>query len=229
MTAVILQSNYIPWKGYFDLINMADTFIIYDEVQFTKNDWRNRNKIKSANGLIWLTIPVQQVKLDQKICETVVVNNVWRKKHWNSINLAYTKAPYFKLYKSIFEELYLNNSEQNLSKINVAFLSTIANILHIQTKIIPSTDLVLTTGKTQRLVDLCEQVGANNYLSGAAAQAYLDISLFNKHQIKVSWMDYSGYPVYNQLYSGFEPQVSILDLIFNEGPNAINYMKSFNL
>jgi WbqC-like protein family len=227
MTAVILQSNYIPWKGYFDMMNMADTFIIYDEVQYTKNDWRNRNKIKTSNGLIWLTIPVKQEKLHQKINETFVLNDAWRKKHWNSIQLAYIKAPYFELYKEIFEDLYLNNTEQSLSKINFNFLVTIANILNIKTKIINSTELILGEGKTQRLVNLCKQVGANNYLSGAAAKDYLEVELFEQQKINVQWMDYSGYPIYNQLHNEFEHAVSILDLIFNEGQNSCKFMKSF--
>jgi WbqC-like protein family len=227
MTAVILQSNYIPWKGYFDMLNMADTFIIYDEVQYTKNDWRNRNKIKTTNGLIWLTIPVKQEKLDQKINETFVVNDSWRKKHWNSLQIAYAKAPYFKLHKDIFEDLYLNNIEQSLSKINFNFLVTIANILNIKTKIINSTELILGEGKTQRLVNLCQQVGATNYLSGAAAKDYLEVELFEQQQINVQWMDYSNYQIYNQLNNEFEHAVSILDLIFNEGPNACKFMKSF--
>jgi WbqC-like protein family len=227
MTAVILQSNYIPWKGYFDMMNMADTFIIYDEVQYTKNDWRNRNKIKTTNGLIWLTIPVKQEKLDQKINETFVVNDSWRKKHWNSLQLNYAKAPYFKLYKEVFEDLYLNGIENNLSKINFQFLVTIAKILNISTKIINSTDLILGEGKTQRLVNLCQQVGATYYLSGAAAKDYLEVDLFQQQQINVQWMDYSGYPIYNQLHNEFEHAVSIVDLIFNEGPNAYKFMKSF--
>jgi hypothetical protein len=227
MTAVILQSNYIPWKGYFDMLNMADTFIIYDEVQYTKNDWRNRNKIKTTNGLIWLTIPVKQEKLDQKINETFVLNNAWRKKHWSSLQLAYAKAPYFKFYKDLFEDLYLNNTEQSLSKINSNFIITIVNILNIKTKIINSTELILGEGKTQRLVKLCQQIGATNYLSGAAAKDYLEVELFEQKQINVQWMDYSNYPMYNQLHNEFEHAVSILDLIFNEGPNACKFMKSF--
>jgi hypothetical protein len=196
-------------------------------IKFTKNDWRNRNKIKTSNGIIWLTIPVKQEKLDQKINQTFVANDIWRKKHWNTIQLAYAKAPYFKLYKEVFEDLYLNNSEQNLSKINFSFLKTIADTLNIKTKIISSSHLTLTEGKTQRLVNLCEQIGADTYLSGSAAKDYLDVSLFEKQQIKVQWMDYSNYKPYNQLHTEFEHSVSILDLIFNEGTNANKFMKSF--
>lgn len=228
MKAAILQSNYIPWKGYFDLMNSADVFIIYDEVQYTKNDWRNRNRIKTANGIIWLTIPVRQNNLAQRIMDTEVANNDWRKKHWNSILMSYSKAPFFKQYCARFQELYLNSNETFLSRINYQFFLTINEILNIQTKLLWSQDLHLIEGKTERLVDLCEKVGATEYMSGPAAKDYLDVDQFVNKDIKVSWMDYSGYPEYRQLNPPFEHYVSILDLIFNEGNNAIAFMKSFN-
>src|SRR4051812_22240537 len=103
----ILQSNYIPWKGYFDLINMVDEFIIYDDVQYTKNDWRNRNKIKTPNGLLWLTIPTRQLSLSQKIIDTQIADNHWNKKHLSTIKQFYSKAPFYKLYQSFIEELYM--------------------------------------------------------------------------------------------------------------------------
>jgi hypothetical protein len=228
MKAAILQSNYIPWRGYFDLMNRADVFIIYDEVQYTKNDWRNRNKIKTANGLTWLTIPVRQEKLSQRIIDTQVVNNEWRKKHWNSISMAYSKAPYFKEYRSLFEEVYLNSSETYLSQINYQFFVAIAGVLGIDTKLIWSNDLHLIEGKTERLVDLCKKVGADEYISGPAAGVYLQTELFDEENIKVSWMDYSGYSEYSQLYPPFEAGVSVLDIIFNEGPEAHRFIKPFN-
>lgn len=227
MKAAILQSNYIPWKGYFDLMNSADVFIIYDEVQYTKNDWRNRNRIKTGNGTIWLTIPVRQQKLAQRIIDTEVANNDWRKKHWNSILMSYSKAPFFKRYSSTFETLYLNSEETFLSKINYQFFKTINEILGIKTKLLWSQDLELIEGKTERLVDLCEKVGATEYISGPAAKDYLDVDKFVTKNIKVSWMDYSGYPEYAQLNPPFEHYVSILDLIFNEGDKATDFMKSF--
>jgi hypothetical protein len=226
MTAAILQSNYIPWKGYFDIMMMADTFIIYDEVQYTKNDWRNRNKIKTANGPIWLTIPVKQEKLAQRIIDTQVSYNNWRRKHWQSISISYAKAPYFKQYRDVFEELYLGSTETFLSKINVEFFIAIKEILNIDTKLVWSHDLNLIEGKTERLVDLCQKVGADEYMSGLAAKEYLQTDLFDEANIKVSWMDYAGYPEYQQLYPPFDHAVAVLDLIFNEGPNAASYMKS---
>ena len=228
MKALILQSNYIPWKGYFDLINMADVFIIYDEVQYTKNDWRNRNKIKTANGLTWLTIPVKQEKLSQRIIDTRVHNNEWRKKHWNSIKLSYTKAPFFKRYSDVFEALYLQTTEINLSTINHSFIVAINEILGISTKIVWSQDFSLIEGKTERLVDLCRKVGADEYISGPAAKGYLETQKFADQEIKVAWMSYDDYPEYSQLYPPFEHGVSILDLIFNEGTNSTVFMKSFN-
>ncbi len=111
MTAAILQSNYIPWKGYFDIINTADVFIFYDHVQYTKNDWRNRNRIKTPQGSNWLTIPVRQLDSSQKIEETHVLNQDWRKKHWASLSNFYGKTPGFKLYKDLIEPLYLNSEE----------------------------------------------------------------------------------------------------------------------
>ncbi len=228
MKAAILQSNYIPWKGYFDLMNMADVFIIYDEVQYTKNDWRNRNKIKTSNGASWLTIPVRQEKLSQRIIDTTVHSNEWRRKHWNSISLSYSKSAYFKDYRSIFEVLYLNSTETNLSRINYDLFVAINSILGITTTLTWSNELGLIDGKTERLVDLCKKVGADEYISGPAAKDYLKVDLFEKENIKLSWMDYNGYPEYSQLYPPFEHGVSILDLIFNEGPNATRFMKSFN-
>ena len=228
MKAAILQSNYIPWKGYFDLMNSADVFIIYDEVQYTKNDWRNRNRIKTANGIIWLTIPVRQNNLAQRIIDTEVVNNGWRKKHWNSIAMSYSKTPFFKKYNSQFEEIYLNSNETSLSKINYQFFLAINDILGIKTKLVWSHDLKLVEGKTERLVDLCQKVGASEYISGPAAKGYLEVDKFLNKNINVSWMDYSGYPEYEQLNPPFEHYVSILDLIFNQGDKATDFLKSFN-
>ena len=224
---VILQSNYIPWKGYFDLINMVDEFIIYDEMQYTKNDWRNRNQIKTQNGKQWLTIPVKQDKLSQTILDTKIAQANWGKKHWNSLCTNYSKAPFFNNYKEIFENLYLNLDTQYLSRINYSFICAINQILGIKTKITWSTDYNLGKGKTRRLISLCAQANASEYLSGPAAKEYLDCQLFLQAGIKLSWMDYSGYPEYSQLYQPFEHSVSILDLLFNCGPTSTRYLKSF--
>jgi len=223
----ILQSNYIPWRGYFDMINMVDEFILYDDVQYTKNDWRNRNQIKTKDGKQWITIPVHQENLDQKIKDTLVSNDIWRKKHWKAIIQNYSKAANFNDYKDLFEELYLDSNEKLLSKINYRFIVAISRILGIKTKISWSMDYNLVEGKTERLVDLCKQVCANEYLSGPAAKDYIGSDLFDSEGISVKYMAYSRYPEYKQLYPPFDHAVSIIDLIFNEGPDAQKYMKSF--
>lgn len=227
-TVAILQSNYIPWKGYFDLINMVDEFVLYDDMQYTRRDWRNRNKIKTPNGLQWITIPVEvKGKYFQKINETKISEKDWGKKHWSSICANYAKAKHFKEYKSLFEEIYLNSTEENLSEVNYKFVTTINDLLNIKTKITWSSDYELVDGKTERLVGLCKSTNATEYISGPAAKDYIVDELFEQENIKLTWMDYSGYKEYNQLYPPFEHGVTILDLIFNEGSNATSYMKSF--
>jgi len=226
-TLAVSQSNYIPWKGYFDLINFADQFILYDDVQYTKNDWRNRNLIKTDCGTSWLTIPVLKKKLSQKIQDTTTANNTWRIKHWRSLCQYYGKARYFKLYAPAIETLYSDMDSHEISTINYQFISTICRFLNINTKIEFSHKFKLPRGKTERLVDLCQQTDSQIYLSGPAAKVYLDVRLFKEKGIDVRFMDYSDYPEYRQLYPPFVHQVSVLDLIFNEGPNAHKYMKSF--
>ena len=224
----ILQSNYIPWKGYFDLINMVDEFILYDDMQYTKRDWRNRNKIQTAQGLKWLSIPVGvKGKYFQKISETKVSEDNWGKKHWETIKHTYAKAKYFKEYKDIFEDLYLNTNEEFLSQINYNFIVTINQILGIDTTIRWSSEFNLVEGQTEKLLGICKDCNADVYISGPAAKDYFDEELAKKENIKVEWMDYSGYPEYKQLNEPFEHGVTILDLIFNEGPDAGQFMKSF--
>jgi len=223
----ILQSNYIPWKGYFDLINMVDEFILYDEVQYTKNDWRNRNKIKTSQGVQWLTIPVRQENLEQNIEDTKITDKKWKIKHWRTISQNYSKAKYFKDYKDVFEELYLNSDEEYLSHVNYKLIVAICKILDIKTKIRRSSEFELIDGQTEKLLGICKDCDADIYLSGASAKDYLDIELAKQKNIQIEWMDYSGYKEYSQLFSPFEHGVTILDLIFNEGPNSTKFMKSF--
>lgn len=224
----ILQSNYIPWKGYFDLINSVDDFVIYDDTQYTRRDWRNRNKIKTADGIKWLTIPVEvKGKYFQKINETIVLDRAWAKTHWRTISQSYSKAKFFQDYKNIFEDFYMNVQEDHLSLINCRLIQLVSSILGIKTKITWSSSYELIEGQTEKLLSICQQSGANVYLSGPLAKGYFDESLAEKMGIQVEWMDYSGYPEYQQLYPPFEHGVTILDLIFNEGPNATTFMKSF--
>ena len=225
---LITQSNYIPWKGYFDNINSVDEFVVYDDMQYTKRDWRNRNQIKTPQGLFWLTIPVEvKGKFYQKINETFVSDKKWGEKHWKTIVANYTKTPYFKQYKDIFEDLYHNERLDNITTINISFIKAINSILNINTKIIDSREFVLVEGKTERLVGICKKCNATNYYTGPAAKEYMDEGLFSKENINVHYFDYNNYPVYPQLNSDFSHYVSILDLIFNTGSSAKKYMKSF--
>ncbi len=223
----ILQSNYIPWKGYFDLIAAVDEFILYDDMQYTKNDWRNRNKIKTPNGLTWLTIPVENNKhLDRKINETKVIDARWCKKHWDSLRFSYAKSPHFTQFEKSFEKLYEScANEPYLSNINYAFIKFISESLGISTKITSSSQYQLIEGKTERLVDLCEKAGATEYISGPAAKDYIGEELFAEANIKLTWFDYTGYPPYPQLWGDFEHAVSIVDLLFNCGKDASKYMR----
>ena len=180
----ILQSNYIPWKGYFDIMGSVDEFIIYDEMQYTKNDWRNRNKIKTTNGLIWLTIPVKIEKLNQKINETKIADNKWYIKHKNSLQTNYGKATKFKECKDFIFNIYEQASRLDyISEINYTFLNEINKFLKISTKISFSTDYNIGDGKTERLINICKQSNSNIYLSGPSAKNYIDEALFTKNNI----------------------------------------------
>lgn len=223
----IVQSNYIPWKGYFDLINMVDEFVLYDDVQYTKNDWRNRNLIKTGQGSQWLTIPVKHEKRDQLIINTKISDHRWPKKHWSTLSQNYSKTMYFKDYRDLFESLYLTSTDEYLSRINHRFITAINEILGINTRIRWSSEFDPQPGQTERLLSICKQCNATEYFSGPAARTYFDHELANKENINVHWLDYGGYQEYTQLYPPFEHGVSILDLIFSEGPNAPNFMKSF--
>lgn len=225
----ILQSNYIPWKGYFDLINMVDEFILYDDMQYTKCDWRNRNKIKTVQGIQWLSIPVlHSGRFTQKIQETEVVSSKWVEKHWKTIQYNYARATCFERYAVIIGELYQRVKEEKyLSRINYIFLKEVCEILGITTKISWSSAYDLVEGKTERLINICKQAGADEYISGPAASHYIDESLFDREGIALTYMNYSGYLEYPQLYGEFTHEVSILDMIFNLGGKTKKYMKSF--
>ena len=224
----VLQSNYMPWKGYFDLINMVDEFILFDDMQYTRRDWRNRNLIKTRNGLKWLSIPVDvKGKYLQKIKDTRVIDPNWTKTHWDSIRHNYSEARHFKDYREVFEPLYLECREEFLSRINLRFIEAINGILGIKTRITWSMDYDLVPGKTERLVGLCKSSGATHYISGPSAKSYINEELFRNEGIELSYMDYSGYPPYRQLYGEFAHGVSVVDLIFNEGPDAKKFMRSF--
>lgn len=223
----ISQSDYIPWKGYFDLIAAVDEFVLYDDAQYTRRDWRNRNQIKTPEGLRWLTIPVQvKGRFLQRICETAISDPTWAARHWRALELNYARAAYFSQYAPALERLYGECREPLLSRVNRRFLDWGCATLGITTRLTWSSDYVLEGDRSERLLGICRQAGAAVYLSGPAARNYLDESKFAAAGVQVVWMDYGGYPPYRQLFGEFQHGVSILDLILNEGPRAHAFMKN---
>lgn len=222
----IVQSNYIPWKGYFDLIAAVDEFILYDDMQYTRRDWRNRNRIKTPRGLQWITVPVRvKGRYLQTICETEIDGTGWAHSHWKSLTLNYKQAPYFNEIADLLEPFYLGRTYTHLSELNKTLIMAVCEHLGISTTITRSCDYVLVEGKTERLVSLCVQAGGTEYISGPAAREYIDPALFEAAGIRLSWFDYDGYPEYPQLWGEFQHGVSILDLLFCCGDDASRYMK----
>jgi hypothetical protein len=226
-SVAIVQSCYIPWKGYFDLIASVDEFILYDDRQFTRRDWRNRNRIKTPQGSQWLTIPVEtKGRYHQRIDETAIGDPRWAEQHWKTIVHNYAGAPYFPDYREQLEALYESATASRLSVVNRRFLEAIGRLLGITTTLSWSTDYPAEGTKTERLVALCRAAEATHYLSGPSARSYLDESAFAAAGIELAYFDYSDYPEYEQLHPPFDHAVTVLDLILNTGPEAPRYMKA---
>lgn len=217
----VLQSNYVPWKGYFHIIHEVDEFIFYDDVQFTKNDWRNRNRIKTAQGPAWLSIPVGK-DLKRLVCEVELPDASWQANHWERIKAAYSKAPFFGTYRPFLESVYLESKWSRLSDLNQALIRRIATeFLGIgHCRFGSSSEYRLSGTRQDRLMDLLKQAGATEYVSGPSAKSYIDPSRFAEAGIGLRYMDYSRYPEYPQLHPPFAHDVSILDLLFNCGAGA---------
>jgi hypothetical protein len=222
----IVQSNYVPWRGYFDLIAFVDEFIIYDDVQYTKNDWRNRNRIKTSQGLRWMTVPVQvKGRFDQKIRDTLIDGTQWASKHWRTLEFNYRAARHFSEIADWLAPIYLEERHTHLSLLNRRLLEAICGYLGIVTRLTNSWDYELVDGKTERLANLCHQAAATEYVSGPSARSYVDERVFHGLGIRLTWFDYDGYRDYTQLWGAFEPAVSILDLLFNVGAEAPDYLR----
>jgi len=204
----ILQSNYIPWQGYFDLIRSVDEFVILDSVQFTKNDWRNRNRIKTQAGPAWLTIPIRTSgRFPQAIRDAEVADAGWAQRHWQTLARNYANAPNFRRYAPELEAAYQQAArESHLSKINGVFLELVCRWLGIQTKISACETYPDDPDRVERLISICRAAGARNYLSGPSARAYLDPARFAAAGIEVKFLDYQGYPA---------PRLSVIDGILN--------------
>ncbi|EUC14708.1 WbqC family protein [Paraburkholderia hospita] len=221
----IVQSNYLPWKGYFDLIAAVDEFILYDDMQYTRRDWRNRNKIKTPQGTQWLTVPVLvKGKYHQSIRDTEIDGAAWAEDHWKTLTQNYRRAPYFDDIAMRFEPI-LRAGNTHISELNRQLIEAVCDYLCIKTRISWSWAYTLKDGKSERLADLCAQAGGTEYVSGPSARDYIEPSVFEERKIRLSWFDYEDYPEYPQLWGSFTHGVTILDLLFNCGPDAPNYMR----
>lgn len=220
----VLQSNYIPWKGYFDIIHDVDFFVFYDDVQYTKNDWRNRNRIKTANGVQWLTVPTGS-DIDRRICDVVLPAERWAQKHWKTLQQAYSHTPHFPRYESFLRNVYLERHWESLSQLNQYLITAIAHEhLHIAAQFADSREFQAQGSKFDRLADLLTKVGAGVYVSGPSARGYIEPSKLSEMGIDLVYKSYDGYPEYPQPFPPFEHAVSVLDLLFNVGPDAPFYI-----
>lgn len=226
MRIAIVQSNYIPWKGYFDLIRAVDEFVLFDDVQYTRRDWRNRNRIKTPQGLTWLSIPVQTKGEYLALIKDIEVSDAsWGERHWRTIAAAYGKAPHFRWFADRFEPLYRDTREPRLSLVNRRWLEAACEALEIPTRLTWSMDYRVAAGKTERLVSICQQAGADTYISGPSARDYIDDAVFQAGGVRLEYFDYAGYPEYPQLHGPFEHAVSVVDLLCQTGPDAPRYLQ----
>lgn len=226
MRVVVLQPTYLPWMGYFGMIDIVDTFVFYNNVQFSVQSWQQRNKIKSANGnWIWLSVPIVH-KFGQNINDVRINNTTnWKKKHWASIFQSYTKAPCFEEYKEEIERIFQIEWEY-LSDLNISIIKKLSELLGLRIpEFMKSSDFGEITGqKTDRLLLVLEKIGADEYVSGPGAKDYIDIKGFKEKGIKLYWYEYQ-HPVYPQIRGEFIPYLSAIDLLFNTGNEAIRYIR----
>lgn len=225
MKVGITQSNYIPWRGYFDFIDDVDLFVVLDDVQYSKGSWRNRNQIKVPGGLSWLTVPVIYQKLTKLIQETQIDHSKkWQLSHLNKFTAHYSEAPFVEIALDILQEGFAP-TDTSISELNVRLIRKICTYLEITTPLILSQDLQVSGIKTERILQILQRVEATTYLSGPAAKAYLNEDLLRSHGIQLEYKTYQ-YDPYPQLHGDFAPTVTILDLIANVGAAAKHYIKS---
>jgi hypothetical protein len=220
MKVCILQSNFLPWRGYFDLMRESGLFIVYDDVQYTKNDWRNRNRSKTPRGAQWITVPVHR-RLRQSIDETPIdYTRPWAEKMLNQIRESYRDAPHFEPYFSELKAL-LERPAASISELNLRTLGWVCRHLGIDTPVRRSREYRAQGVKTERLIGILRQAQATSYLTGPAAQSYLIPEMFEQAGIRLEYKQYR-YPEYEQLYPPYDPAVSVIDLLFMKGEAARN-------
>ena len=222
-TCVISQSNYIPWKGYFQMIAEADVFVFYDTVQFTKRDWRSRNKIMTPRGPIWLTIPVGGNR-DRRIDEVTLPNGEWRENHIETVRRIYSYTEHIGDLESILEPIFTNEKIVLLSDFNQTIIRKISEYLEIDTVFMNSSDFEVEGDKTERLIRICKEVNADVYLSGPAAKNYIK-NEFDNSGIELKWMKYGPFEEYEQCGPNFSHEVSIIDTIAVLGKDTITHIQ----
>lgn len=221
----IVQSNYLPWKGFFDLIATVDEIVLFDDFQYTRRSWRNRNRIKTPQGVTWLTVPVVASPQRTKISDVRIASPAWAALHLKTLRMAYSRAPHFDEVITMIEEQFNNQRSEMLSELNVSLIKRICTYLGITTNIKTHRDYKAVDHRQLRLRDICLQAGASVYVSGPSAKSYLDESVMHSVGIEVEWFDYSGYPEYPQLWGPFIHEVSVVDLLVSQGPQSASYLK----
>lgn len=223
MKIVITQPTYLSWIGYYGMINLADIFIFYDDIQFERRSWQNRNKILQNNGESqWLTIPIIHNGQNEKINEVKIdYSTDWREKHWKSIYYSYCKAPYFKIYESEIKSIY-EDKHYTISDFNIFIIKKISELLNINTsKFMLSSEIKGVSGKkTDRLINILENVSGDEYISTIGTKSYLETDKFKAKNINLFWYDYQ-HPTYRQMKQEFMPYLSVIDLLFNVGPDSL--------
>jgi hypothetical protein len=224
-TLVVLQPGYLPWLGFFDQLLRSDVFVYYDDVQFDKEGWRNRNRIKSVSGPMWLTVPVLHTgRHGQRIMDVEINNDPpWPKKHLASIWQSYAKAPFRDRYYPELEAV-LKAPHHSLAELDIAIVELMCRWLGIERRLERSSRLGIGGEQSSRLLNLCKHFGADRYVSGDAAKDYLDVPLFEDNGVQVEWQSYQ-HPSYQQLHGDFVPYLSTLDLIFNMGPESLSIIQ----
>ena len=221
----VIQSNYIPWRGYFDFISQVDLFVFHDDLQYTKGDWRNRNRIKTPRGAEWLSVPVKYRKTSQLICDTEIdYSSSWQREHVNKFKANYSEAPHCALATGLLEDAFAFK-DRTISELNIRLIQSICGFLGIATRMRRSSEYSLSGSKTERLIRLLRKAGASNYLSGPSAKAYLDETQFARNGIRLEYKSYD-YIDYPQLWGAFDGMVTVLDLIANTGHEAPKWIAS---
>jgi len=223
------QPTYLPWLGLFHKIAISDEYCFFDDVQYLVRDWNNRNKIKTANGDIWLTVPVlNKGYLDKKIREIEINNSLnWRDKHWKSIYLSYKKAPYFNLYSDFFEDVY-KKDWLYVTDLCEYMMKWLLKELKINVKYYKASELNFEGYKSSLVLDMCKNLNADTYIFGKLGADYVDVESFTKENVNIYIQEYK-HPEYNQLWGGFKSNMSIIDLLFNMGPNSLDILMQNNI